>query len=492
MKQNIILIIILMLLCILFFFIFINKIASIILTAIIIITIAIYQTLNNKKDFVNQKLLLNINKLNSRINLLLRSFSSYVINNNDIIQTFDNRHELHLNLDGLINLNKKFIESSRDINEIKSIKNLDEYINELMMKFNSLIETINIFNEKEILQINEKLKKLIDEKYNFNNLIIQFKYYSEILTDFINSIINNIESTSNPLSEQVLIIKQNIKDFLVNISNWKEELTNENKGKSFKVVISKYDWQNEKFNQVFDKINKCHKNFKKRLDSIISTIDKISVNSDQIRDIYEKIRVLSLNASIESARADKYGKGFKVVSNEIKKLSDETQNFVGIIMNLINEAKIISTDTIKDFGNESDDLTKIINVQIDEFKIFYDSLKNYYDNFNSIFLFVTKLTDNIDLHINKFNPIFQLHDISIQELSNINSIISKFHLDNADEINDLISNTDKDVTDKIFFDLISFIEKKVTTNIEIDTINKITKKYGIKEEIKIDDKIDFF
>ncbi len=497
MKQNILLVIILLLLCLLFFFIFNNKTTSLIINGIIIIIIIIILILKIKKDLSNQKLYAEINRLDNDINSLLKLLLSYIDKNINTVKILNEKFELKINLDNFINSYKKNVklisfENFKSDYIFKSNENYEDVLKKLIKKSKYFFELFELFNEKEILQINEKLNNVINNKNNFNNLIIEYKYYSEILKDFIDSIIKNIENTSNPLSEQVLIIKQNIKDFLVNISKWEEELTSEDKGKSFKNIISKYDWQNEKFNQLFNNIDKMHKNFKKRLETNITTIDKISTNSDQIKDIYEKIKILSINASIESARADKYGKGFKVVSNEIKKLSEETQNFVGIIMNLINEAKNSSRETIKDFEKESKELTKIINIQMDEFKIFYDLLKNYYDSFNSIFLFVTKLTDNIDLHINKFNPIFQLHDISIQELENINLIISKFQNDNTGELDNIISNTDKEIIDKILYELISFIEKKVTTNIEIDTINKIIKKYGIKKEIKIDNKIDFF
>ncbi len=54
-----------------------------------------------------------------------------------------------------------------------------------------------------------------------------------------------------------------------------------------------------------------------------------------IQGIAESTSLLSLNASIESARAGEQGKGFAVVASEIRKLADQTQLAAGNIAKLI-------------------------------------------------------------------------------------------------------------------------------------------------------------
>ena len=77
----------------------------------------------------------------------------------------------------------------------------------------------------------------------------------------------------------------------------------------------------QELGSAMEDINQCS-------EQIIAVISAIS-------DIGEEIDLLSLNASIESARAGEAGRGFAVVAEQVKKLAEASQNAVGQTSELI-------------------------------------------------------------------------------------------------------------------------------------------------------------
>jgi len=103
------------------------------------------------------------------------------------------------------------------------------------------------------------------------------------------------------------------------------------------------------------------------LREVESTIGKISDQSKVIGetvsiivDIADKINLLSLNASIEAARAGDYGRGFAVVADEIGKLAVQTTDSIKEIEKVLSSSTNTTAEGVKVITTTADTIKKLI------------------------------------------------------------------------------------------------------------------------------------
>ena len=75
------------------------------------------------------------------------------------------------------------------------------------------------------------------------------------------------------------------------------------------------------------------------IDQIIEVSNEIDNISSFIKELANETKMLGLNAAIEAARAGEVGRGFGIVAQEIRRLSDESKSTVPKIQQLTNEIK---------------------------------------------------------------------------------------------------------------------------------------------------------
>lgn len=109
-------------------------------------------------------------------------------------------------------------------------------------------------------------------------------------------------------------------------------------------IIEKSQESIESITSTFNYIEKAYEEIsilKEEIQNVMKGINDIAQMSNFINNVAEQTNLLALNASIEAARAGESGRGFSVIANEIKKLSDSTKVSTGNIYknidNLTNE-----------------------------------------------------------------------------------------------------------------------------------------------------------
>jgi methyl-accepting chemotaxis protein len=102
------------------------------------------------------------------------------------------------------------------------------------------------------------------------------------------------------------------------------------------------------------------------ISAIVDKTEQVDTQSSEIKnvmnligDIAEQTNLLALNAAIEAARAGEFGKGFAVVSEEIRKLAEKTQKSLAEIEIIINTLSQSTTESVEGIHQQSEEITKI-------------------------------------------------------------------------------------------------------------------------------------
>lgn len=125
--------------------------------------------------------------------------------------------------------------------------------------------------------------------------------------------------------------------------------------------------------EAFDYASKLADEYNKNLSISIANsavVESIGQLAEMITNIADNINLLSLNASIEAARAGDAGRGFAVVAEEIGRLAGDTTSAATEIQNTINDVKQAFAGLTKDAesllnfiqNTVTPDYTKFINV----------------------------------------------------------------------------------------------------------------------------------
>jgi methyl-accepting chemotaxis protein len=117
-----------------------------------------------------------------------------------------------------------------------------------------------------------------------------------------------------------------------------------------------------------------------QLQNIAEIINQINTKTAVINDIVSKTELLSLNASIESARAGEYGKGFAVVAEEVGNLAkisgksaqeiqtlitssqEQVNKILGLTKERVDEGKKVTAEAQASFHQISDDISTMASV----------------------------------------------------------------------------------------------------------------------------------
>ena len=229
--------------------------------------------------------------------------------------------------------------------------------------------------------------KLVKSGIDAVQSLIQYLAKDAIGGSFLNEYLASQETQSKTAEEQQAALET-----VISSSSEMEKDTRS---------IAEKDGEISSLRDSVNRIETEHKKYVEQFHSLLKQTQDISKLIDNIQNISEQTNLLSFNASIEAAHAGAAGAGFRIIANEVKKLSADTKKATEQILNNVNHLHESINELEGETKRNTDNLTGL-TAQTDNTLEKFSSLRkiNMENNDN-----VEKISGRISENVHSINGI---------------------------------------------------------------------------------------
>jgi len=299
---------------------------------------------------------------------------------------------------------------------------------------------------------------LLIELIHTINIIDKISYQHQ---DLVKEAQKNTEEIESEMSEINITLKNLQKNTLNVFKEIQHNIQNLNTYiYSIKLLNKEIDYMNETVQKLFSLYTSARseanigKNLLKEQKEILKDLDENSNKIQKIvkfiQDISKQVNLLSLNASIEAARAGDAGKGFAVVADEISKLSNRIDQNVKEIQTIVESNK----DTSKKGYDNALQTTRLFNRVMVDLNTIQDVIEE-----------IIKIKNNLTDENQSVKDIIERLETTFKDFAHYLNDIENSHVEMEKALNSIYNQ---------FYGLVNDINKLPETSIEItNTIKKL-------------------
>ena len=303
-------------------------------------------------------------------------------------------------------------------------------IHAIFLIFTSAATSIQIIAKRKAVEKIEKEKQLKDEQ--FNKLLAQTQRLTQEM-EATTELIHHTSLQQNKMGNEMAAAFNEVATGMNN-QNESVEVINENLELIRQLVVKNTE-QTEQLKQRFElskdimakgqigiddlkeDINHVHRTIEQTaltIEHLHQHTEKIEETMGLISQVSDQTRLLSLNASIEAAKAGDEGRGFAVVAAEIRKLSDQSKAAASEI-----------NDVLKGIIQGSEQSVTMINSGLQTtLSINHSSLHvaQGYKNMADDQLYISEMINHVTTLMNDINDkVFSIHE----EMSQVAAVVQQ-------------------------------------------------------------------
>ncbi|MBC7658774.1 MAG: hypothetical protein H7249_03615 [Chitinophagaceae bacterium] len=155
------------------------------------------------------------------------------------------------------------------------------------------------------------------------------------------TVINHTETSAIEIGDKVRFIYEKAQDHLVESTEINKQFSGGNQEDEDKLSLSGVITVALKLLQdmteMLDENGKLNVHYAESIQTILENTATINKITEDIQYISDQTNLLALNAAIEAARAGEHGRGFSVVAEEVRKLSDRTNQASNDITQIVGK-----------------------------------------------------------------------------------------------------------------------------------------------------------
>lgn len=345
-------------------------------------------------------------KLSRNINMIKEDLKS--ISNGDLSHELKitTKDEIELIADGINDLR---LNMSKVLGKVKELSNVAELTSDCTK---SNVEHISSAIEEISVTVEDITKNI---QYQSTT--------SSTAVDYVNNLGKEISSTVDEINH------------IYSLSQDSKQL-NQYQHDSMEVLIRNCNESKELGDQV-----------SKQVDLLNQKADQIGKITDIITSIAEQTNLLALNAAIEAARAGENGRGFAVVSDQVRKLAEASSDSAKEISTVIQNIQETISNTVANMGLSK----RFSEVEYETVKKSSDEFYKLYSNINSISSKIENIEKSIklvstskDQVISSIGTIDEMLQNNVESIEEIKSAIEE-QTSCASDVSNSMTNLSKDI-----------------------------------------------